>query len=58
VSGEGLAAGTVEVTRKSIDSAEHLQRRNVQVRALAVPGRNDVVDLVAALLRHLVGHVD
>ncbi len=58
VSGEGLAAGTVKVTRQAVDSTQHLKRRHIQVRALPVPGRDDVVYLVAACLRHLVGHWD
>ncbi len=62
VSGEGLTAGAVEMTREPIDSTQDLQRRHVQVRALSVPCRDDVVHLVAALrgssVRHLIGHWD
>src|SRR5690606_10615962 len=37
----------VEVVREPVDAGEDLQRREVEVGALTVPGRHDPIDLVA-----------
>ena len=47
VLGEGGAAGAVQVPGQPGDPGQHLERLDVQVRALALPGEHDAVDLVA-----------
>ena len=43
---EGGAPGPVEVLGQPADAGEHLQRREIQVGALAQPGIDDAVDFV------------
>ena len=45
---EGLTPGEVEVPGQPGDPAEDLQRRDVEVGPLALPGRDQAVDLVPA----------
>src|SRR5215207_7973742 len=47
---ERLAPGAIEVLREPCDAGEHLQRREVEVGALALPVVDDPVDLVS--IRH------
>ena len=51
---EGLLAGAVEVVGEARDTAQHLHRGDVDVRAFPLPGSDDVVDLVEVL--RLTGH--
>ena len=45
--GEGLSPGPVQVPGQPGHAAEHLQGRDVQVRPLGPPARDELVDLVA-----------
>jgi serine/threonine-protein kinase RsbW len=47
VAGEGGPAGPVQMPREPGDAAEHLQRLDVQIRPLRMPGADEIVDLVA-----------
>src|SRR5690606_13956898 len=43
---ERFAARPVEVARQPVDPREHLERREVEVGSLCLPGVDDAVDLV------------
>ncbi len=55
VGGEGVAPGLVEQPGQPAHPAEHLDRGEVEIGAFAVPGLDQLVDLVALHARMLAG---